>query len=121
MDNIFNIDKVFSIDNPHIVSIVKATLLLVLSISGNFLAETLSCQSQKWLENMFVKHALILFMIYFTIDFTQEDAVKDSPLRNAGKAFIVWILFLIMLSRSWKNIAFRNIFPVGLSNTNRQP
>ena len=93
MDNIFNIDKLFSIDNPHIVSIVKATLLLVLSISGNFLAETLSCQSQKWLENMYVKHILILFMIYFTIDFTQEDAVKDSPLQNAGKAIIVWILF----------------------------
>ena len=93
MDNIFNIDKLFSIDNPHIVSIVKATLLLVLSISGNFLAETLSCQSQKWLENMFVKHALILFMIYFTIDFTQDDAVKDSPLQNAGKAVIVWVLF----------------------------
>lgn len=93
MNNIFNIDKVFSIDNPHIVSIVKATLLLVLSISGNFLAETLSCQSQKWLENMFVKHVLILFMIYFTIDFTQENSVKDSPLRNAGKAVIVWVLF----------------------------
>ena len=73
MDNVFNIQQLFSIDNPHIVSIVKATLLLVLSISGNFLAETLSCQSQKWLENMFVKHILILFMIYFTIDFTQED------------------------------------------------
>ena len=93
MDNIFNIDKLFSIDNPHIVSIIKATLLLVLYISGNFLAETLSCQSQKWLENMFVKHALILFMIYFTIDFTQEDNVKDSPLQNAGKAVIVWVLF----------------------------
>ena len=93
MDNVFNIQQLFSIDNPHIVSIVKATLLLVLSISGNFLAETLSCQSQKWLENMFVKHLLILFMIYFTIDFTQEDTVKDSPLQNAGKAIIVWILF----------------------------
>ena len=36
MDNVFNIQQLFSIDNPHIVSIVKATLLLVLSISENF-------------------------------------------------------------------------------------
>ena len=47
-------------------TILKATLLLILSVCGNFLAETLGCQSQKVLENMFVKHLLLFFMIYFT-------------------------------------------------------
>ena len=89
MIDTININKLFHLDNPHITSIIKATLLLVLSISGNFLAETLSCQSQKWLENMYIKHTLILFMIYFTINFTQDDNIMDSPIRNIGKAIMM--------------------------------
>ena len=53
----------FKLSNDSVETILKATLLLVLSVSGNFLAETLGCQSQKILNNMFVKHLLILFMI----------------------------------------------------------
>tara|TARA_B110000208_G_scaffold77266_1_gene99004 strand:+ start:2601 stop:3161 length:561 start_codon:yes stop_codon:yes gene_type:complete len=72
--------------------ILKALLLLLLSISGNFLAETLGCKTQFYLENMYVKHLLILFMIYFTIDFTQGNEVVN-PIINIKRAFIVWILF----------------------------
>jgi len=79
--------------NEAYESILKATLLLVLSVSGNFLAETLGCQSQKVLENMFAKHILIFFMIYFTIDFTQRDQNIINPFVNVLKALLVWILF----------------------------
>tara|TARA_B100001093_G_scaffold520120_1_gene612854 strand:- start:4520 stop:5119 length:600 start_codon:yes stop_codon:yes gene_type:complete len=83
----------FKLSNDSVETILKATLLLVLSVSGNFLAETLGCQSQRILNNMFVKHLLILFMIYFTIDFTQRNAHLANPFVNVLKAIVVWILF----------------------------
>ena len=92
MDIITDITS-FKLSNEAFETILKATLLLVLSVSGNFLAETLGCQSQKVLGNMFVKHILILFMIYFTIDFTQRDQDVINPFINVFKAFCVWILF----------------------------
>lgn len=73
-------------------SILNATLLLFISIAGNFLAETLGCKTQYYLENMVIKHILILFMIYFTIDFTQGDEIVN-PIENVKKAVIVWIIF----------------------------
>ena len=42
---------------------------------------------------MFVKHILILFMIYFTIDFTQNNNDLANPVMNLFKAIVVWILF----------------------------
>ena len=83
----------FTLSNESFESIIKATLLIVLSISGNFLAETLGCQSQKILGNMYVKHILILFMIYFTIDFTQRNQDVINPFINILKALVIWILF----------------------------
>ena len=83
----------FKYSNEAFETVLKATLLLVLSVSGNFLAETLGCQSQKVLGNMVVKHVLILFMIYFTIDFTQRDQDTINPFINVFKAICVWILF----------------------------
>ena len=81
----------YNVSNDAMESIIKALLLLVLSISGNFLAETLGCQSQTLLDNMLAKHLLILFMIYFTIDFTDKEHVN--PFINLAKAFVVWIIF----------------------------
>ena len=91
MNLIEQLDK-FSHITESFDTILKATLLLILSVCGNFLAETLGCQSQKVLENMFVKHILLFFMIYFTINFTQTGIVVN-PIINVFKAFIVWIMY----------------------------
>ena len=64
MDIITDITS-FKLSNEAFETILKATLLLVLSVSGNFLAETLGCQSQKVLGNMAVKHILILTSCFF--------------------------------------------------------
>ena len=46
------------------------------------------------LNNTFIKHLLLLFMIYFTIDFAKdENAPPEHPIKNMGKAFIVWVIF----------------------------
>lgn len=83
--------KHFGFSNNNLSLILKATLLLFISIAGNFLAETLGCKTQLYLENMYVKHILILFMIYFTIDFTQGEIVN--PIVNIKKAIIIWVIF----------------------------
>ena len=83
--------KHFGFSNNNLSLILKATLLLFISIAGNFLAETLGCKTQFYLENMYVKHILILFMIYFTIDFTQGEIVN--PIVNIKKAIIIWVIF----------------------------
>jgi len=83
----------YGIASDNVTAIIKATLLIVLSIAGNFLAETLGCGAQRWLSNMYVKHIMIIFLIYFTINFTQGDKELTNPITNVGKALLVWLFF----------------------------
>lgn len=81
-------------NNTFKFNYVTGLFLLILSISGNFIAETLSCQMQKILtHNMIVKQLMILFMIYFTIDFTTSENVY--PLHQLKGAFGIWLFFLM--------------------------
>tara|TARA_Y100000992_G_C21055167_1_gene391468 strand:- start:8 stop:583 length:576 start_codon:yes stop_codon:yes gene_type:complete len=80
------------LSNRHIESILKGTFLVILSVSGNYLEQTLGCHSRILLDtNMIVKHIFVLFIIYFAIDLTQNELIN--PFYNLFKAFVVWILF----------------------------
>lgn len=80
------------LSNRHIESILKGTFLVVLSVSGNYLEQTLGCHSRILLDNnMMIKHIFVLFIIYFAIDLTQNELIN--PFYNLLKAFIVWALF----------------------------
>lgn len=75
-------------------NIFKGIFLLILSISGNFLAETFSCQTQKLLyNNMFVKNILVFFLIYFALGFS--DNKTNSPLHLLKISSIVFIFYLL--------------------------
>lgn len=79
--------------------LIKGIFLLVLGVSGNFVAETLGCQSQKILtENMFAKHMIILLIIYFALGFTSID--NPHPIEIARNTLIVWILFVMFTRMS---------------------
>ena len=68
--------------------------LLLLAVSGNFVAETLGCETQYlFSKNMFVKQLIIFFMIYFTINFSSSSA--PSPQSSLFKAFLLWVFFLL--------------------------
>ena len=58
-----SVGGVFGFEKDAIIMIIKALFLLILSISGNFLAEMLGCQTQKFLSNMYTKHLLLYFLI----------------------------------------------------------
>lgn len=88
-----SVGGVFGFEKDAIIMIIKALFLLILSISGNFLAEMLGCQTQKFLSNMYTKHLLLYFLIYFTLDFSSVDKMSISPGRLAGKALFIWVLF----------------------------
>ena len=76
-----------------VIGITKAMFLLILAISGNFLAELLSCQTQRLMSSMFAKHIMLFFLIYFTLDFSSVG--NDHPRYTLAKAFLIWAVFHI--------------------------
>lgn len=74
-------------------SIIKGIFLLILAISGNFIAETLGCKTQKLLrESMLAKQISVYLIIYFVLGFTNDD--NEHPLIIAFNALVIWLLFI---------------------------
>lgn len=69
--------------------------LLLLTISGNFIAETLGCSTRKFLtESQIAKQIILLFLIYFSINLNSKND-KENPFNKIKSAFFVWIFFII--------------------------
>jgi len=74
---------------------IKGLFLLILAICGNFIAETLGCKTQKLLlENMYVKHSISLFILFFSITLFDDGIVKN-PYDIFKKALTIYILFIL--------------------------
>ena len=64
-----------------------------LAISGNFLAETLGCQTQELLTNSVIaKQLMTFFIIYFTIDYS-DDTIEDPSIKLTKASLVYIILF----------------------------
>lgn len=78
---------------------VKGVLLLILATSGNFIGNTFNCNQQEVLKkNFFVKHIVVLLIIYFSLNFVSDG--KTNPLIKVGQTLIIWILFLFFTKLS---------------------
>ena len=78
----------------NFLKIIDGLFLLFLAISGNFLAETLGCQTQELLSRSTIaKQAMIFFIIFFTIDYSESEI--ESPSSKFIKALFVYIFFLL--------------------------
>jgi hypothetical protein len=116
-------------------NIIKGIFLLILAVSGNFVAETLGCKTQKLIsENMYAKHLVIILILYFAIGFTNTDEAKH-PFVLLKMVMYVYALFLLftkmdirstiivfgLLSLSYVNSTFinyyKNISPDGEEET----
>jgi hypothetical protein len=76
-------------------NVVLGIFLLILAVSGNFVAETISCQSQKLLStNMFAKNIIILMVIYFSLGFASSEKIVN-PITLAGNSVVIWLFFLL--------------------------
>ena len=75
--------------------IIKGIFLLILAISGNFVAEVLGCKTQKLLsENMIAKHSIIFMILFFTINFVDSGEQK-APIDIFKIAISIHILLLL--------------------------
>ena len=91
--NILN-NIVDSIKNLNDNSYLPAVFLLIITISGNFLAETFSCSIRQLLENNYIaKNILLFFLIFFTSSINANS--HESPLVKLRKAFIIYIFFIM--------------------------
>jgi magnesium-transporting ATPase (P-type) len=74
---------------------IQGIFLLILAVSGNFVAETMSCQAQKILsENMYVKHGIIVLITYFSLGFASGET-NISPMELFKQAVSIWAFFLM--------------------------
>ena len=77
------------------INLITGIFLLILAVSGNFIAETLGCKTQKLLsENMFAKNIIIILIIYFALGIT-DDENNTRPDQTMIIALQIWIFFLI--------------------------
>lgn len=93
----------------RIHSLTKGVFLLLLAVSGNFVSETLGCNTHELLKtNMFAKHLLVFMTLYFTISFTSHHDAPD-PKKNSIAAALVYGFF-IMFTRMRLNITICAFF-----------
>lgn len=77
-------------------NLIKGIFLLIISVCGNFVAETLGCKAQKLLSsNMICKQIVIFSMIYFAIGFTSPPHKLINPMNILKVSFYIWFLFLM--------------------------
>lgn len=75
------------------LNVILGVFLLTLAVSGNFIAESLSCKMRNLLsENMYAKNFIILLIIYFSLGLVSEKSVI--PTDHFKNTFGIWILFL---------------------------
>jgi hypothetical protein len=86
-------DKIIKYYNYN--NVILGVFLIILSISGNFIGETMSCQIRKHLmNNMYSKNLIIILIIYFAISLTNEDKTIH-PIIHTIISLYIWIIFLM--------------------------
>lgn len=84
----------FSIEN-----LIKGVFLLLLAVAGNFIPETLGCQTQNLLNNsMVAKQIILVVILYFTINF--QNSSNENPAIVAAQALGIYLLFILFTKMS---------------------
>jgi hypothetical protein len=91
--------KIFVGYNPNLL---KSVLLLALAVSGNFVGNTLGCSTQFHMtNNMYVKHMLLIFMVFFTLNYSTTE--NENPSYQIFRAIMIWVCYLLFTKQ---NITF---------------
>ena len=99
-------------------ALIKGIFLLILSVMGNFIAETLGCRTQKLLsDNMYAKHFVVLILIYFAIGFSNNDSAYN-PIIHIKDALLIWVGFILFTKMEMKYtiIAFFILITIYIMN-----
>ena len=71
----------------------KSFFVLILCISAGVIGATMSCQSQRLMNNRYIKFALLLFVVYMGIEVTTKAPLH--PLKRMGQAVGIVLLYLL--------------------------
>lgn len=83
----------------YLINIIKALLLLFLLISTNFFVDTINCDLQSMLyKNIFIKHIIIYFLIFFSIDLTVD--ADMSPITIGKNSLVIYIFYLLLTKQT---------------------
>jgi len=78
---------------------IKSVLLLALAVSGNYVGNTLGCRTQyNMTNNMYVKHIVILCIIYFTLSYSTTEI--PNPTELFKNTVLIWICFLLFTKQN---------------------
>jgi FtsH-binding integral membrane protein len=81
------------INFTNLNEITKSIFLMILAVSGGFVAQTLGCKTQKLLiENMYVKHILIIMLVFFTSGIFGQD---KNPNENVKITLLIYVIYLL--------------------------
>jgi membrane protein insertase Oxa1/YidC/SpoIIIJ len=76
---------------------IKSIFLMLLAISGGYVAQTLGCKTQKILtENMYVKHIVVFSLIYFTSSVLSENKHPNKNFINTVTIYSLYLVFTKM-------------------------
>ena len=75
--------------------LLQGIFLIMLTIVGTTVENTFSCQTLRLLHNnSFAKQIVILCLIYFTIDFTDDK--NSHPIDTLQSTLLIWICYIIV-------------------------
>ena len=78
------------------LKILKSLFLLFLVMSGGFIGDIFNCPLKNLLtNNIYIKHIIFIALIYFTIDFTDEDNVH--PIKIFKLSVELWIFYIMII------------------------
>lgn len=81
----------------NIDDLIKSIFLMLLALSGGYVAETLGCKTQKILtENMYLKHIVIIMLVYFTSSVFSEDKNPNENMKTTLLIYTFYLLFTKM-------------------------
>jgi len=78
------------------LKVLKSLFLLFLVMSGGFIGDIFNCPLKNILTNdIYIKHIIFIALIYFTIDFTEDDNVH--PYKILKLSVELWIFYIMII------------------------
>ena len=75
--------------------LLQGIFLIMLTIVGTTVENTFSCQTLRLLHNnSFAKQIVILCLIYFTVDFTDDK--NSHPLETLKSTLLIWVCYIVV-------------------------
>ena len=76
--------------------VLKSLFLLFLIMAGSFIGDIFNCTLKKILtNNIYIKHIVFIFLIYFTIDFT--DNKRKHPFKILKLTIMLWTFYMMTI------------------------